>query len=159
MNAERLLTRFLRYVQIPTTARDDAGVYPSSPGQMELGRILADELRAMGASEVEQDEHGIVMATLPPTVAHAVDTVAFNAHLDTSPETSGANVRRQVIRSYGGGDVRLAGDAAKVIRVAENPELAQLVRKTLITTDGTTLLGSDDKSGVAAILEAANYLL
>ena len=113
----------------------------------------------MGASEVEQDGHGIVMATLPATVSQAVDTVAFNAHLDTSPETSGANVRPQVIRKYGGGDIALAGDTTKVIRVATNPELLRLIGKTIITTDGTTLLGSDDKSGVAVIMEAANYLL
>ncbi len=159
MNAERLLARFLRYVQIDTTVRDDAGTYPSSPGQIELGRMLAEELRTMGASDVEQDGHGIVMATLPATVSQAVDTIAFNAHLDTSPETSGANVRPQVIRKYGGGDIALPGDAAKVIRVAANPELRSLVGKTIITTDGTTLLGSDDKSGVAVIMEAANYLL
>ncbi len=159
MNAERLLARFLRYVQIDTTAHDDAGRYPSSPGQIELGRMLAEELRTMGASEVEQDGQGIVMATLPATAPQAVDTVAFNAHLDTSPETSGANVRPQVIRKYAGGDIALAGDATRVIRVAGNPELKHLVGKTIITTDGTTLLGSDDKSGVAVIMEAANYLL
>jgi tripeptide aminopeptidase len=159
MNAERLLARFLRYAQIDTMARDDAGTYPSSSGQLELGRMLADELTAMGASDVEQDENGIVMATLPPTVSRAVDTVAFNAHLDTSPETSGANVRPQVIRNYGGGDIRLVGDSTKVIGVEANPELAKLVGKTIITTDGTTLLGSDDKSGVAVVMEAANWLL
>jgi tripeptide aminopeptidase len=159
MNAERLLERFLRYVRVDTTAREDAGVYPSSPGQIELGKMLADELRAMGASEVEQDKHGIVTATLPATTREGVDTIAFNAHVDTSPETSGAGVRPQVIRNYAGGDIRLPGDRSKVITLAENPDLAKLVGKTIVTTDGTTLLGSDDKSGVAVMMEAAAWLL
>jgi tripeptide aminopeptidase len=159
MISERLLERFLRYVQIDTTADDAAAMYPSSPGQLKLGRMLVQELQTMGAQNVEQDQYGLVWATLPATIAHGAPVVALNAHLDTSPETTGKNVRPQVIRGYAGGDIALPGDAAKVIRTNENPELQRLIGKTIITTDGTTLLGSDDKSGVAVIMELAEHLL
>jgi tripeptide aminopeptidase len=159
MNPKRLLDRFLRYVQVDTTARTDARTYPSSPGQLELGRMLAQELHAMGLADVEHDEHGLVWATIPATVTHPAPVVAFNAHVDTSPETTGKNVRPQVIERYAGGDIVLPADPTKVIRVVENPELAALVGKTLVTTDGTTLLGSDDKSGVAVIMEFAQHLV
>ena len=159
MNAQRLLERFLRYVQVDTTAREGADRYPSSSGQIDLGIMLAHELRLMGASDVVHNEYGIVTATLPPTVEGKVDTIAFNAHLDTSPETTGANVRPQVIRNYQGGDIPLPGNPSKVITVADNPLLKQLLGKTIITADGTTLLGADDKAGVAAIMEAAAFLL
>ncbi len=152
-----LLDRFLRYVRIDTQANEKAGTYPSTPGQRELGRLLCEELRALGALNVEQDEHGLVFATIAATVPDA-PTIAFTAHLDTSPETSGRNVQPQVIRNYPGGDIPLPGDPRQVIRVADNPELNQLVGKTLITTDGTTLLGADDKAGVAVIMEACRIL-
>jgi len=158
MNAERLLERFLRYVKVDTTAREGAPTYPSSPGQLELGRMLRDELLAIGLSDAEQIKYGIVMATIPATDAHARETIALNAHVDTSPETTGAGVKPQVTRNYQGGDIRLPADASKVIRVADNTELNALIGKTLITTDGTTLLGSDDKSGVAVIMETAQWL-
>lgn len=159
VNVERLLNRFLRYVQIESMANPATKEYPSSPGQWDVGRVLVEELRQMGAQDVELDEHGLVWATVPATIDGPTPVIAFNAHVDTSPETSGANVKPQVIRNYAGGDIVLPGDPSKVIRVAENPELNQLLGKTLVTTDGTTLLGADDKSGVAAIMEAANYLL
>lgn len=159
MNFQRLLERFLRYVQVDTTAHTDATSYPSSPGQLELGRMLAQELEAMGLKSVEHDAFGLVWATIPATVDRATPVVAFNAHVDTSPETTGKNVRPQVIAEYAGGDIVLPADSTKVIRVADNPELASLVGQTLITTDGTTLLGADDKSGVAVIMELANYLV
>lgn len=152
-----LLDRFLHYVRIDTQANEKAETYPSTPGQRELGRLLCEELRAMGVQSVEQDEHGLVFATIAATVPEA-PTIAFTAHLDTSPETSGCNVQPQVIRHYPGGDIPLPGDPRQVIRVAENPELNQLIGKTLITTDGTTLLGADDKAGVAVIMEACRIL-
>jgi tripeptide aminopeptidase len=155
----RLLDRFLRYVQIDTTASDSSGTYPSSPGQLVLGKLLEEELRQMGAKEVEHDEHGLVWGTIPATNGKSKPVVAFNAHVDTSPETSGKNVRPQVLKNYPGGDIVLPADRTKVIRVSENPELNGLIGKTLITTDGTTLLGADDKSGVAVIMEMANHLL
>ncbi len=160
MNRERLLERFLRYVRIDTTAVEDAGVYPSSPGQLVLGRLLVDELQAMGIQDASQDEHGIVLATLPANgEAGDAPTVAFNAHLDTSPETTGKNVQPQVIRNYPGGDIVLPGNAEQVIRISENPELADLVGATIVTTDGTTLLGGDDKAGLAVIMELTQHLL
>ncbi len=159
MNAERLLERFLRYVVIDTTANDGAGIYPSSPGQLELGKLLVKELRETGVADAAQDEHGLVMGTVPATVDEPTPVVAFNSHLDTSPETTGANVKPQVVRDYPGGDLVLPGDTSKVIRVADNPELNQLKDCTLITTDGTTLLGGDDKAGLAVIMETAAYLL
>ncbi len=156
---ERLLERFLRYVRIDTTACDHSDTYPSSPGQLVLGRMLKDELLEVGLADAEQTEMGIVLATIPGNVDHDAPVVALNAHVDTSPETTGANVQPQVVRHYAGGDLTLPGDASKVIRVSENSELGDLVGKTIITTDGTTLLGSDDKSGVAVIVETAAYLL
>jgi tripeptide aminopeptidase len=119
--------------------------------------MLRDELLAMGLADARQDEHGIVFATIPATVPGA-PTVAFNAHVDTSPETTGRNVNPQVIRNYPGGDIVLPKDTSKVIRVADSPELTDLVGKTIVTTDGTTLLGADDKAGVAVIMEAARVL-
>ncbi|MCA9123252.1 MAG: peptidase T [Planctomycetaceae bacterium] len=159
VNRERLLRRFLHYVRVDTTAIEGAACYPSSPGQLQLGSMLVDELRAMGLSEVTHSEHGIVIATLPARGIDAAPVVAFNAHLDTSPETTGADVKAQVIDNYSGGDIALPGDASKIIRVSENPELNDLHGCTLITTDGTTLLGGDDKAGLAVIMEMAESLL
>jgi tripeptide aminopeptidase len=158
MNRQRLLERFLRYVRIETTARADAEVYPSSPGQMELGRLLLAELKGMGLTDARQDRHGIVLATVPSTVDDARPAIAFCSHLDTSPETSGKNIRPQVIENYSGGDLALPGDESKVIRVADNPELPALRGRTIITSDGTTLLGADDKAGVAIIMETVEWL-
>lgn len=158
MNSERLLERFLRYVRIDSMANPQATTYPSSDGQWELGRLLVRELNEIGLQNVEQDVHGLIYATLPANVSHAVPAVAFNSHLDTSPETSAANVQPQVIRNYQGGDILLPGDSSRVIRVAENPELDRLQGATLITTDGRTLLGGDDKAGIAVIVEMAAYL-
>jgi tripeptide aminopeptidase len=158
LDQEQLLERFLRYVRIDTTAREGQDVYPSSPGQLELGRLLRDELLALGLTDAVQTEMGIVLATLPSTVAHQVPVVALNSHVDTSPETTGAGVQPQVIRNYPGGDIRLPGNPQAVIRTSDDPELNGLVGKTIITTDGTTLLGADDKAGVAVIMETVAYL-
>jgi tripeptide aminopeptidase len=154
-----LLERFCRYVRIATQSDESSKTYPSTPGQLELGRTLADELRALGLRDAAQDEHGIVMATIPATAAHQAPTIAWNAHVDTSPETSGVNVRPIVHANWDGRDIVLPGDPTKVLRAADNPELAAAKGKTVITTDGTTLLGSDDKAGVAVIMEAAAQLL
>jgi len=159
MNRQRLLERFLRYVQIDTTARDGAESYPSSAGQLELGRLLAGELRALGLDDARQDGHGIVLATVPGNTAWPGPTIALCAHLDTSPETPGAGVKPQVVEHYPGGDLPLPGDPEQVIRTAENPELDKLIGCTLVTSDGTTLLGADAKAGVAAIMEAATVLV
>ena len=154
-----LLDRFCRYVQIDTQADETATTYPSTPGQLVLGKMLANELREMGLRDAQQDSYGIVTATLPANGPKNSPVVAWIAHVDTSPETSGKNVRPQLLRNYAGGDIVLPGDSSQVIRVADNPELAHLKGKTIITTDGTTLLGADDKAGVAVILEAVQQLL
>lgn len=158
IDKERLLERFLQYVRIDTTAREGQATYPSSPGQLELGRLLREELLAIGLADAVQTEMGIVVATVPATVARDVPIVALNSHVDTSPETTGAGVRPQVIRDYPGGDIQLSGRPGAVIRAAENPQLQSLVGCTIVTSDGTTLLGADDKAGVAVIMETAAWL-
>jgi tripeptide aminopeptidase len=158
MNKRRLLQRFLRYVKIDTTAASDVERYPSSPGQNRLGRLLVRELQAAGVADARQDSFGIVLGTIGPTAAGHPPVIAWCAHLDTSPETTGKGVKPQVIRKYAGGDIALPGDPQRVIRTAENPELQELIGRTLVTSDGTTLLGADDKAGVAIIMEAAAWL-
>lgn len=152
-----LLNRFLRYVRVDTQADEKSTTYPSTPGQLELGRMLRDELLAMGYADARQTAFGVVHATIPGTVPGA-PVVALNAHVDTSPEFSGKGVKPQVIREYPGGDITLPGDSNRVLRVRECPELAAVVGKTVVTTDGTTLLGGDDKAGVAVIMEVARIL-
>src|SRR3954470_12233957 len=120
---DTLLDRFCRYVRIDTQADEKATTYPSSPGQLELGRLLTEELRALGLRDAEQDEHGIVMATVPATVRGDAPTIAWIAHVDTSPKTTGRNVKPVVHRPYRGGDIVLPGDPTRVIRVADSPEL------------------------------------
>ncbi|HLJ97333.1 MAG TPA: peptidase T [Gemmataceae bacterium] len=153
-----LLDRFCRYVRFDTQADERATTYPSSTGQLELGRLLVSELQALGLNDAAQDRHGIILATIPSTVASSSPGIAWMAHLDTSPETSGHNVKPIVHRDYAGGDIVLPGEARKILRAADNPELARLKGNTIITTDGTTLLGADDKAGIAVIMEAAAHL-
>jgi tripeptide aminopeptidase len=153
-----LLDRFCRYVRVETTAVEQTDRYPSSPGQLELGRMLRDELLALGLKDATQDENGIVMATIPAT-APGAPTIAWLAHLDTSPEYTARNVKPVVRENYDGRDIQLEGDRSKVIRVADAPQLEKMKGKTLITTDGTTLLGADDKAGVAVIMTAAAALM
>ena len=158
MNKQRLLDRFLQYVRIDTTARDDTPDYPSSPGQIELGKLLVQQLQEMGVSQVTQDQHGIVLATVPGNISGA-PVVAFNSHVDTSPETTGAGVKPNVIENFDGNDITLSGDPTKIISAATCHELPDAKGKTIITTDGTTLLGGDDKAGLAIIMEIANHLI
>jgi tripeptide aminopeptidase len=154
-----LLDRFCRYVRVDTQADEKATTYPSSVGQLGLGRLLVEELHAIGLADASQDAHGIIMATIPATQARPAPTVAWIAHVDTSPETSGRNVKPIIHREYNGRDIVLPGDPRQVIRVNENPDLRALKGKTIVTTDGTTLLGADDKAGVAVIMEAAAHLV
>ncbi len=155
---DALLDRFCRYVKVETTASEKSETYPSTPGQLDLGRMLKGELEALKLDDVSMSADGIVMGTVPGNVAGA-PTIAFIAHMDTSPEASGKDVQPIVHRDYDGGDIVLPGDTSKVIRVDDNEGLAALKGKTLVTTDGTTLLGADDKAGVAAIMSAAAYLM
>ena len=154
-----LLERFLRYVQIDTQADESSSTAPSTAKQLDLSRLLAEECRELGLADVNLGAGGVVTATIPATVEHTAPAIAWFAHVDTSPEFSGTEVKPVVHQPYDGRDIVLPGDASHVIRVAENPELQQLVGGTVITSDGTTLLGSDDKSGVAVIMTAAARLL
>jgi len=153
--ADDVLGRFLRYVQVDTQSDDDSETYPSTAKQLDLGKILADELREIGLEDVELTEHGYVFATVPGS---AGPTVGLIAHMDTSSDESGTNVKPQVIRNYDGGDIVLPGDPRKVLRPSENPILAERTGHDIVTTDGTTLLGADDKAGVAEIMGAVAYL-
>ena len=155
IDREQLLERFLRYVRTDTEAKEGAAGYPSSPGQLVLGKMLLDELRQLGLGDAEQSEFGIVTATLPGTVPNA-PTIALLAHFDTSPETTGKNVKPVVHRNYDGQPIRYPANPSLILNDEELPKYAG---KTLITTDGTTLLGSDDKSGIAVIMQAAATLL
>ena len=154
-----LLERFCRYVRVHTEAVEGAATYPSSPGQLELGRMVLGELRALGLNDAKQSEFGIVTATIPATVSRPVPTIAWIAHFDTSPETTGKGVTPVVHERYAGGDIVLSGDSSKIIRVKDSPDLLHCVGKTVVTTDGTTLLGADNKAGVAVIMETAAFLL
>jgi tripeptide aminopeptidase len=153
--ADDVLERFLRYVQVDTQSDDDSETYPSTAKQLDLGKMLADELREIGLEDVELTEHGYVFATLSGS---AGPTVGLIAHMDTSSDESGANVKPQVIRNYDGADIVLPGDPRKVLRPSENPILADRAGHDIVTTDGTTLLGADDKAGVAEIMGAVAYL-
>src|SRR5688500_14164106 len=143
---ESLLERFCRYARIDTRADEQAKKYPSSPGQLVLGKLLVGELSALGLKDAVQDENGIVTATIPATTTRAAPTIAWFAHMDTSPETTGTNVKPIVHRNYDGSDITLPGDPTKVLRPGEFPELTKVVGKTVVTTDGTTLLGADNKA-------------
>lgn len=154
---ERLLERFLEYVRVGTTANPHTDCYPSSEGQRELGAVLRKQLQQMSLPDACQDENGLVWATVPATDGAISPPVALIAHLDTSPESPGENVRPQVIEDYRGGDITLPRGGA--IRVEQTPELNDLIGTTLITSDGTTLLGGDDKAGVAIIMELAHHLI
>lgn len=153
----RLLARFLRYVRIGTAADPTTSAYPSSPGQWDLGKVLVQELMAMGAEDVRQDRYGLVWGTIPSTLGPGLPTVALIAHLDTSPEAPGSDVNPQVIEAYDGGVIVLESGA--VIDPAHTPGMRELIGKTLVTTDGKTLLGADDKAGVAIIMELAHHLI
>ncbi|HEX5416495.1 MAG TPA: peptidase T [Chloroflexota bacterium] len=158
---EALLDRFLRYVRIDTESDPDSSTYPSTAKQFDLLRQLASELRAIGCSDVQLDEHGYLMATVPSTVPASanVPTIGFLAHVDTSPDITGHGVNPIVWRDYQGGEITLPGDTSQVVGPAETPEINDCLGHDLITSDGTTLLGADDKAGVAEIVTAAAYLL
>jgi tripeptide aminopeptidase len=154
--AEDAAERFLRYVRIDTQSDEESDTYPSTEKQLDLLRLLRDELEQVGLADAAIDEHGYVTATVPATVAHEVPTIAYFAHVDTAREVSGAGVSPQRVR-YEGSEIRL-GDSGSSIQPELSPELANHVGHELITTDGRTLLGADDKAGVAEIMAAAAHL-
>jgi tripeptide aminopeptidase len=151
--------RFLRYVAIDTQSDHNSPTTPSTEKQKNLGRLLAQELRDIGLSDAEMDANGYVYATLPATSAKRVPVVCFCSHMDTSPDCSGANVKPQIVRNYQGGDMVLPADKSQIIRAAEHPALATQVGNDIVTTDGTTLLGADNKAGLAEIVDAMRYLI
>lgn len=154
----KLLDRFLRYVSFDTRSDEDSSSFPSTPGQLVLLSHLADEMRGLGLADVTMDANGYVMGTVPATIGREhCPVIGFLAHVDTSPDMPGAGVRPQVIDRYDSGDIRL--NDSVVMRAAEFPELEFFKGHTIIHTDGTTLLGADDKAGVAAIMTAAEYLM
>ena len=160
---ESVVDRFLRYVRVDTQSREDASTTPSTPTQWTLARQLAEELKELGARDVSVSDHCMVYATIPATVpdarARSTPVLGLLAHVDTSPAVSGTGVKPTLHKNYKGGDITLSGDASQVLTVAQNPALATMIGDDIITTDGTTLLGSDDKAGVAAIMTLTDTLL
>ena len=154
-----VLDRFLRYVTVDTRADETSAACPSTPGQLILQQMLAAELQAMGAADVEVDANGYLMATIPATVAAAGPVIGFIAHVDTSPEMPGAGVKPIVHRAWDGRDIVLPDDPSAVLRASELPDLAAQIGHDIVTASGTTLLGADDKAGVAAIMAAAAHLI
>jgi tripeptide aminopeptidase len=153
-----VLDRFLRYVRIDTRADEASTSCPTSPGQMTLQRLLAEELFAIGLTDVTLDDNGYLMATVPATAAGDIPTIGFIAHVDTSPEMPGDGVKPIVHRAWNGADIVLPDDPSAVLRASDLPDLAAQAGHDIVTASGTTLLGADDKAGVAAIVEAAAHL-
>ncbi|MGJ4966196.1 peptidase T [Bradyrhizobium sp. HKCCYLRH3061] len=151
--------RLLRYAVIDTQSDPTSPTCPSTLKQKNLGRLLAAELQAMGLSDAHLDDHGYVYATIPATTDKAVPVICFCSHMDTSPDCSGANVKPQIVRNYQGGDIVLPGDPSQIIRAAEHPALKDQIGSDIVTTDGTTLLGADNKAGIAEIMDAAQFLI
>ena len=149
--------RFLKYVKFDTKSDENTGVTPSTPGQMVFAKYLKEELEALGLTEITLDDNAYLMATLPANTDEDIPTIGFIAHLDTSPDMSGENVNPQMV-DYKGGDITLNADKGIVLSPTQFPELNDYVGETLITTDGTTLLGADDKAGIAEIVTAIEYL-
>lgn len=156
---EELIKRFTSYVKMDTQSDDDNPGCPSTPGQLTLARKLVDELKAIGMADVTMDANGYVMASLPANVPAEVPTIGFMSHVDTATDFTGKNVRPQIVEHYDGGDILLNRERDIVLSPKVFPELKKYTGHTLITTDGTTLLGADDKSGIAEIMTAMDYLL
>ena len=155
---EKLLDRFLRYIAVDTQSDPGSETQPSSKKELDLLRILRDELEAMGV-KAELDEYGYVMGTIPSNIGEDIPAIGFIAHVDTSPDASGTNIKPQIIRNYDGKDIPLKGVEGLALKTEEFPELLKYKEQTIITTDGTTLLGADDKAGVAEIMDAVQYIM
>ena len=155
---EKLLDKFLRYVAIETTSDEESETQPSAAKELDLLRMLRDELQKMGI-KAELDEYGYVMATIPANTRKKIPTIGFIAHVDTAPDASGKGIKPQIIPNWDGKDIVLNKKKNIVLRTSEFPEMLQYKGQTMITTDGTTLLGADDKAGVAEIMYAAQYMM
>lgn len=155
---EKILDRFLRYVSVDTQSNEDSESQPSTAKQLNLLNMLCSELNSMGVS-AETDEYGYVMGRIPSNISSKVPAVGFIAHVDTSPDASGADIKPQIINDYDGGEIPLRGVPGLALKPSEFPEMLHYKGQTLITTDGTTLLGADDKAGVAEIMDAVQYIM
>lgn len=151
--------RFIRYAKIDTQSDPNSNTCPSTEKQKNLSRLLVEELKAMGISDAELDQHGYVYATIPSNTNKNVPVICFCSHVDTSPDCTGENVNPVIHKNYKGGDIVLPNDKSQVIKFSEHVALAEQIGNDIITTDGTTLLGADNKAGVAEIMDAANYLM
>jgi len=151
--------RFLKYVSFHTTSDEDTGLTPSTPGQMIFSKYLAEELATIGMTEISLDENGYLMATLPANCDKDIPTIGFIAHVDTSPEMSGENIQARIVENYDGKDILLNEKEQIVLETAVYPEILQYKGQDIIVTDGTTLLGADDKAGIAEIVTAMEYLI
>ena len=155
-----VLERFLRYVQIDTQSDPNSETFPSTAKQRNLSNLLAEELRALGVADAHVDEHGYVYATIPANSDRTdVPVICFCSHVDTSPDVTGANVKPIVHRKWDGSDIILPDDHSQVLRIGELHDLDQQIGNDIVTASGTTLLGADNKAGVAEIMAAAEHLL
>ena len=155
---EKILDRFLRYVAVDTQSDPESETQPSAAKELDLLKMLCEELKAMGL-EAELDQYGYVMATIPSNCDKEIPAVGFIAHVDTAPDASGADIKPQIIANYDGSDIPLKGVEGLSLKVSDFPELLDYKGPTIITTDGTTLLGADDKAGVAEIMNAVQYIV
>src|SRR5512140_1131935 len=151
--------RFLRYVVIDTQSDPASPTCPSTEKQKNLGRVLAAELKELGLADAHLDDYGYVYATIPANTDKPVPVICFCSHMDTSPDCSGKDVKPQIVRNYRGGDIVLPGDPTQIIRAAEHPALKDQIGHDIVTSDGTTLLGADNKAGLAEIMDAAHFLI
>ena len=155
---EKILDRFLRYVAVDTQSNEESESQPSAEKELNLLRMLQGELEALGV-QATLDEWGYVMGTIPSNIDKKVPVVGFIAHVDTAPDASGADIKPQIIKNYDGSDIPLKGVPGLVLKTAEFPELLAHKGETVVTTDGTTLLGADDKAGVAEIMDTVQYIM
>lgn len=154
-----VLDRFLRYVRIDTQSDPASPTCPSTAKQKDLGRLLAQELRDLGIADAHMDDNGYVYGTVPATTDKKVPVICFCSHMDTSPDCTGKDVKPQIVRNYQGGDIVLSADPTQIIRTSEHPALAEQIGNDIVTTDGTTLLGADNKAGLAEIMDAVQFLV
>jgi tripeptide aminopeptidase len=159
INRELFLDRFLSYVKYDTQSSDNTNAYPSTLKQLELSKRLLKELKELGLTDAVLNEHGYVLATLPANVSHKVPVIGLIAHVDTSPDVSGKDVNPIINKNYQGGDIVLKNNKNQIIRYDMNPALKNCIGHDIITTDGTTLLGADNKAGIAEIMGALGYLI
>jgi tripeptide aminopeptidase len=157
--AHTVTERFLRYVVIDTQSDPASPSCPSTEKQKDLGRLLVKELLEIGLSDAHLDEHGYVYATIEANTDKRVPAICFCSHMDTSPDCTGKDVKPQIVKNYRGGNIVLPADLTQIIRVADNPALADQIGNDIVTTDGTTLLGADNKAGLAEIMDAAHFLV